>query len=505
MKRFFILSVALLLSQISIGQNLWDAYRYSSNIYTGSARFAGMAGSLGALGGDFSSLTTNPAGLGVYRTNDFMFTPSFNYNKTSSSYLGSSLDENRFAFGMSNIGLVTTFKNPTQSDDNGMVSFNFGIGYNKLKDFNSNVITAGKNNYSSITDQFVADANWYYSDKNPDILSIPKNDNGYSPFNKEDWQTVMAWNTYLIDSSWDNANNRYVFNGPLNSGEAVYQNQYRTTRGSLGEYVLSFAGNFADKFFFGATLGIQDLYYKSNSIYTEQGDGPISSGFRNMTYKQNIETFGNGVNLKLGFIYKPIHELRFGVAFHTPTLLNLRDKYSYYMGSEFTADNNYVNSPSGEFDYSVVTPYKLIGSVAGLLLDKIAFNLEYELDDYSVMRLRDDANPETFQGENSTISKMFGASSTFRGGLEYHEGPLFVRGGYAYYGSPIKSGNLNANSKTQLFALGFGIRTGTFYTDFAYNRTIADNEYFMYGNQDLVKVKDKNMQTQFILTLGYKF
>ncbi len=503
MKRLLILSACIILYSQSKSQDLTDAYRYSNNIYTGSARFAGMAGSLGALGGDFSSVSVNPAGLGVYRTNDFMFTPSFNYNKTTSSYLGTSSEDNRFVFGISNIGLVTTFKNPSQSSENGMVSFNFGIGYNKLKDFNSNVFTAGRNKYSSITDQFVVDANWNYS-TNPDDLTIKDGD---SPFDTEDWLTVMAWNTFLIDSSWNDIDKKYEYRGPLKSWDAVSQSLYKTTRGSMGEYVLSFAGNYADKFYFGATLGIQDLYYKSNSIYTERGDDTSSSGFNNMYYKQNLETFGTGVNLKLGLIYKPIHELRLGVAFHTPTLLNLRDKYSYSMGAKF----NYglpvdpVFSPKGEFDYNIVTPYRLIGSVGGLLLDKIAFNIEYELVDYSLMRLREDVDPETFHYENNTISRMFGVASNVRTGIEYHQGPLFVRGGYAYYGSPIKAGELNSNSKTQLFALGFGIRTGTFYTDFAYNRTIADNEYIMYGDQDLVKVKDKNTQTQFIVTLGYKF
>lgn len=495
MRRFIILPSVLFLSLAAVGQNLTDAYRYSTNIYTGSARFAGMAGSFSALGGDFSSATTNPAGLGVYRTNDLMFTPSFNFNKSNSSYLGTSADESRFAFGISNIGLVTTFKNSMQSGENGVVSFNFAVGYNKLKDYNSNVITAGFNDHSSITDHFAAKATRLYQGMNPSGLAIP--DFGDSPFNDKDWESVMAWNTFLIDTSGGK------FYSPLFSGETVNQNRYLTTRGSLGEYVISFAGNYNEKIFFGGTLGIQDLYYKSNSTFTENAASANVSGFTSMKYIQNFETFGSGANLKLGIIYKPLHQLRLGVAFHTPTFFNLRDKYTYSMNSSFTNDYNYVNSPKGEYDYSIVTPYKLIGSVGGLLLDKFAFNLEYELVDYSMMRLRDGGDGYNFQSENSEISSIFGSSSNFRGGLEFHEGPLFLRGGYAYYGTPIKAGYLNDKSNTQVFAFGFGIRTGSFYTDFAYNRTYSKNEYFIYGNEDVAK--DKTSQAQFIMTFGYKF
>lgn len=496
MKRLIVIFTGILICNITDGQTLTDAYRYSNNTYTGSARFAGMAGSLSALGGDFSSATTNPAGLGIYRTNDFMFTPSFNNNKTASSYLGISADENRFAFGISNVGIVTTFKNPNQSNERGIVSFNFAIGYNKLKDYNSNVITMGYNDHSSITDYFGARATGLYQGMNPSELTIPET-GVFSPFNNKDWESVMAWNAFLIDTSGGK------FYGPLFTGETVNQNRYLTTRGSLGEYVLSFAGNYDDKIFFGATLGIQDLYYKSISNYTEDAVSANTSGFKNMVYKQNLETFGSGVNLKIGLIYKPIHQVRFGLAFHTPTFFNLRDKYTYFMSSTYTSDYNYVNSPKGEYDYSLVTPSKLIGSVGGLLLDKIAFNFEYELVDYSIMRLRDGGDGYNFQNENKDISTVFGSSANFRGGLEYHEGPLFLRGGYAFYGSPYKSGYLNDKSNIQVFAFGFGVRTGTFYSDFAYNRTMSKNEYSIYGNEDVAK--DRITQTQFIMTLGYKF
>jgi len=48
-----------------------DALRYSQTSLAGTARFTSMAGAFGALGGDFSSIAINPAGLGIYRKSEF--------------------------------------------------------------------------------------------------------------------------------------------------------------------------------------------------------------------------------------------------------------------------------------------------------------------------------------------------------------------------------------------------------------------------------------------------
>ena len=58
---------------------------YDNNIITGTARYSSMAGSMGALGGDISSLNSNPAGLGVFITSDANISLLINSTKTTSS------------------------------------------------------------------------------------------------------------------------------------------------------------------------------------------------------------------------------------------------------------------------------------------------------------------------------------------------------------------------------------------------------------------------------------
>ena len=69
--RFAIVILCTLVGTTSASaQNLYDAARLMGNDLNGTARFVGMGGAMGALGGDISTMGTNPAGMGIYRSND---------------------------------------------------------------------------------------------------------------------------------------------------------------------------------------------------------------------------------------------------------------------------------------------------------------------------------------------------------------------------------------------------------------------------------------------------
>ena len=82
-----ILRIAIAISTIAANaQNEVDALRYSTQNLSGTARFSAMGGAFGSLGGEFSALSSNPAGIGMYQVSEFTFTPSFNLNTTTSYY-----------------------------------------------------------------------------------------------------------------------------------------------------------------------------------------------------------------------------------------------------------------------------------------------------------------------------------------------------------------------------------------------------------------------------------
>ena len=65
MKRIFIfITLSALVLNLN-AQNEVDALRYSRLSVVGTARYSGLGGAFGALGADFSTLSVNPAGIGL--------------------------------------------------------------------------------------------------------------------------------------------------------------------------------------------------------------------------------------------------------------------------------------------------------------------------------------------------------------------------------------------------------------------------------------------------------
>jgi hypothetical protein len=68
-----------------------------------------MAGSMGALGGDLSAITINPAGTGVFISGDVSATLSVQNNKNNSNLFGSSFESSYTNTNLGQIGGVVSF------------------------------------------------------------------------------------------------------------------------------------------------------------------------------------------------------------------------------------------------------------------------------------------------------------------------------------------------------------------------------------------------------------
>ena len=78
MKKIITLAaLGLLIAAPMSAQTVYDAAKITNKDLNGTARFVGMGGAMGALGGDISTIGTNPAGIGVYRSNDAMVSFGF--------------------------------------------------------------------------------------------------------------------------------------------------------------------------------------------------------------------------------------------------------------------------------------------------------------------------------------------------------------------------------------------------------------------------------------------
>ncbi|MFP4556372.1 MAG: OmpP1/FadL family transporter [Bacteroidales bacterium] len=508
MKRVLNLTVAIFFVSLLSAQNANDVLRLSQNINSGTARYVSMGGAFGALGADFTSLSNNPAGLGVYRSSEFTITPSLKHRADETSYLGEiPYTDSRTRLLFDNIGIVTSFISQNE-EQKGLVMLNLGVGYNRINDFNSETSAMGANPTNSIMDYFAIkayDNHWF------DITS----DEDYNPFRETNapWDAILAWNNFLIDTL-QGEHSEYV--AALNSGEGVYQDQSISSEGGVGEYTFSLAANLSNKFYFGATIGVQDVYYNETKYYTESAleDNealPNGDKFENLNYNQTLTVDGSGVNFKLGAIFLPIPNLRLGLAAHTPTYYKLSENYRSSIESEFNVGTTSQSSPISLYDYKIESPYKLIGSAAYTFGSMGLISVDYEYVDYETMRFGKGDDGYKFTNENTEIEQTFTNTFNLKTGGEVWIGQLALRAGYAYYGSPYKSDVDMSSSSINVYSGGFGLKINDIFIDWAYQRYNFSDNYYLYPLRDEENPENdpianrEVLQNKFVFTLGYKF
>lgn len=494
--RFFFGAGALLASvAVSVGalaQDESDALRYSFLSPQGTARSMGFGGALGSVGGDFSSLSVNPAGIGIYRKGEMMFTPNLRFGNTEGRYLSGIVDDSRSAFNFSNLGIVfTRAERGRRYDKASWKAVSFGIGINRMADFNraygyeGDMKTAAGQPNNSFSELFVNDATNYPTDV--DV-------NGTLAY--------LGWQSYLIDKD------SLGFYSLASSEIGVRQRRSVRERGGISEMVMSLGGNYQEKIMIGATLGLPSVRYTRDAFFEEvDASGNNADGFGSFRYSESLRTTGLGVNLKLGMIYKPVDAVRFGVAVHTPTWFALSEEFNESLMANtenFYGINTARNDPR-RFDYNLTTPWKGILS-ATVMMGKHGFiTADYEYVDYNTVRYsfaneyRNEQN-----ARNAVLRDAFRAASNVRVGIEGRMDKLFARAGFGLYGSPFND-NARKGSR-QDFSLGFGIRGDRSFLDLGYVHSRIDQTEIPYELPYVVAptARLKNKMNVIALTLGFK-
>lgn len=470
-------------SGFAVAQNEDDALRYSRQQYGGTARSIGLGGSFGALGADFSTLSTNPAGIALYRKSELTITPQLFYRNTASDYLGSNSNNSRYAFNFQNLGMVfTTPTRHSKNDTKGWKGFSFGIGMNRTADFNARTLASGKNGSGSFLDSFTADAQ------------------GKETEQFDRFTTQMAYQTYLINPVNDSLMpNQYFSEMP--SGINKEQTKSTSSYGGINETAISFGANYNNILFMGGTIGVSRIRYNNTSNFEER-DIDDSVAVENFVYVEDIATRGSGVNLKVGFILMPIDWFRIGAAFHTPTVYQLSEAFDYSMSSTFDDGTNYSFADNGSFDYTLKTPFRATGSLAFIIGKLGLVTGDFEFVDYREANLR--SFKYGFMNENSAIASKYTTAANIRLGTEWKFGSFAVRGGYAHLGSPFNDKNFE--SATQTVSIGGGYRDDGFFFDLAYYQSVMNRKVYLYDstfNPNLSS--DKVTWGGVAATFGFKF
>lgn len=530
MKKQIIIAALFLVGGIGAwGQNVYDAANIINKDLSGTARFVGMGGAMGALGGDISTMGVNPAGIGIFRSNDISTSLSFSTLNSESKYDGNtfSADKNRWA--LNNIGAVFSTK---IGDHTALRYVNFGFNYQRVKSFYRDMNMEGTmhgdtRGYISQVRQMAEQANGsgsvnYGSD---DIFS-----NGDAG-----WLAALGYNGWLVDQNATSG----IYH-PLIPNEPY--SKFRTReRGGVDQYDFNVAFNVSDRAYFGLSIGAYDVDYTKSTMYDE--DYKNKEGYT-LTSWSNIS--GTGFDFKFGTILRPFEDspLRIGLAVHTPTFYNLTLETNALLESDILMNNDEkptrytidtYNKLGGNMkrDFKLNTPWKYNMSLGYTVGSSLALGAEYEYQDYSTMKFKyDDGYDGVMEPETSEAKAVTKGVNVLRLGAEYKVIPEFAfRLGYNYTSAIFKNDAIkalpvnsiqtdtdfsNTNSRND-FTLGIGYRGTSFYADLAYKFTTYKSDFYPFYNDfykengdydvtvrpDATRVTDS--RSQVLLTMGFRF
>ena len=531
-KRKIIITLVALLSVGNVmAQTAEDIYRISfKNRATGTARSAAMGGAFTSLGADGASITLNPAGLGMYRSSEVSFTPSLfistvnSFSQLDNSSLGSLLTKEKTTnFTMNNFSSIFNIYN--SREHKAVKSLTIGVSYSK--DNYTNYKSESVSDYTggSMGDFFAAQL---YGVKKKDISD--SNYFGelgeYHANSPSLWGGIMAYNTFLIDAKNTpkpgESQSYWINPSVLSTGDQVAPSQRITKKSTIDNFNVSFGINIEDILYLGATMGSRFYEYHNTNEYQEDDNLDNTGTFRQLNYIQYNNVTGSAFDFKLGATLEPISGLKIGAAFHFPTITYIEDEYYADMTTLLYKDE------TNQIEYlDALTPYNPITynvKSAPSLLTGISYRLpfgilsfDYERTWYNKMKVTELGGAEDL---NAEIRDTYKATNNYMVGLEVQPlSGIFLRGGYAYYGSASKDDYADYGSTKNLSA-GIGYKRNSYYIDFTYTNSkykTAPYKYYegVFVNPDIptedITVASENTISQefkntvLSLTVGFRF
>ena len=366
----------------SHSQNEVDALRYSLFDNYSSARASSLGGAFSSLGGNIGAVQSNPAALGVYRTDEVSISLINTNESIKSSYYNSINTIDRYQLDLQNFGYVKSI--PLENDWN---RINMSISFNQKRDLNKALRITGYNEESSMISEFVQNANGWTVDEL----------NGFSDY--------LAYQTFLIDTL-QNATQYETAN------QTIGQNQYLNIleSGYINDIDIAFSGSYKDFMFIGLSIGFSEIVFSQYNEYIEEGFDNTENDYewgdlQSFNYNQSLSVTGQGMNFKIGTILKPSYFMRLGWAYHSKTHNSLQETYETNL--QTTLINNDIEnrwtatSPLNYFEYQLNTPSKSIASIGVVIRKRGFLTFDYETVNYSSSHLN--SNSYQFNTEKNNI------------------------------------------------------------------------------------------------------
>ena len=447
---------------------------YSSSDFGGTAKFNSMAGSMGALGGDLSAITINPAGTGVFISGDVSATLSVQNNKNNSNLFGSSFESSYTNTNLGQIGGVVSFDTGNTSPWK-FVNLAFNYSTKNLENY---VQTPGNSN--------ISEAVKYLNSSNAEV-----NDN------------------------------------------LIYSGHAYDRTGTASNLNVSLGGNYENKIYLGAGLNFKSADFDQSDFFQSELSGLGEYAYYQKQYSPYRES-SNGFSASVGIIGKINNNIRLGVAVESPTFWNLTRTYTEY---GFNSNDNVVYGIYDE-TRKLTTPMKLTLSGAVVASKNFAVNVDYTLGvtkpKYKVEGSAETQLNDYFSSDYKNTSDLrVGAEYRvagfrLRGGYGLEASPFSDSSIKAINSNGVSGSNgLNAPfvGKRETLAGGLGYDFKAFYIDagiqsitstydnpfFGGDYAVTTNDGYSVTNGDSITneasivSKVKNTKTNFFLTVGWKF
>lgn len=402
------LGISLTLAVAAQAQNqvLTEDFFASGNELGVGARAIGLGGAYTGIADDYSAMYWNPAGLGQMRRMEMNFGFSQNNIKAEADFLNTASEADNSFTRLNSIGFV--FPLPTYRG-----SLVFGVGYNKVRDFDEMVDVGA----------LVIDPNGTaFAD-----AVVPTYD---------DPDSNIYWITEVTDS--------------------LFQTKSILNEGSRNQLTLSGAMEVQENLFLGASINFISGRTDRSFEFGEEDIYNIYNYFDNAThnmsdlqywnYTQDITSEVDATNLKLGLFYRSENNWRLGATLTTPTTYTVKEAWSWYQEEHYDGvDDAATLDDAGSYEYRYTEPYVFSVGASGKFANLLV-TADAEFKDWTQTKFKDDP-PISGMDEsraNRAIKKEMQSTTRLHAGVEFYL-PVVnmrLRGGWFNDPSPYKDATI---------------------------------------------------------------
>lgn len=474
MKKLNLLFISLLSISTLYAQDLSDALRYSQDDIQGTARFRALSGAFGALGGDMSAVSINPASSAVFSQSHASISLSNAGVTNDTRYFNGQGSTTESNFDIHQGGAAFVF---ASRSDSPWRKFSIGIAYDRTNNYDNAWSSFGTNTNNQSIDLYFLN----YADGvrlgdisllDGEFIEDAYNDIG-NVFGFAHQQAFLGYQAYILEPDVDDDNNTTYFS---NLVDGDFQHDYiYTSSGYNGKVAFNFAAQYGDNLYLGLNLNSHFIDYTKVTSLEETNN---NSSLDFIRFDNTLSTRGNGFSFQLGGILKLNEEFRLGLTYDSPIWYNIEEETTQLIDSNLAdPDIVYIADIVNVYpEYRLQTPAKVTGSLAYVFGQEGLISFDYSVKDYSNTKFK----PETdYNGLNADINDAFTDAASYRLGGEYKHKQFSFRGGYRFEESPYTNGETVGDLNG--YSLGLGYNFGNTKLDITFDQSNRSYETSLYN------------------------